>query len=136
MIEYIADMSKIRPEQLSGFFVGWLKKPDQESHLKILQKSYRAVAAIDREKDKVIGFITAISDGMLSVYLPLLEVLPDYRRQGIGTELVKKLLAKTEDFYMIDLCCDEGTKPFYEKLGFFPLAAMVRRNYNFSISKE
>ncbi|KQC09196.1 MAG: acetyltransferase [Candidatus Cloacimonas sp. SDB] len=132
MIEYTTDMSRIRSQQLTGFFEGWLKRPDTETHLKILQNSFRVVAAIDREKDRVIGFITAISDGMLSVYLPLLEVLPDYRRQGVGTELVNRILAETDNFYMIDLCCNEATKPFYAKLGFLSLPAMVKRNYNFS----
>ena len=32
---------------------------------------------------RVVGFVTAISDGVLSAYIPLLEVLPEY--QGAGS---------------------------------------------------
>ena len=44
---------------------------------------------VDGERSgQVVGFITAISDGVLSAYIPLLEVLPGWRSQGIGGELV------------------------------------------------
>jgi hypothetical protein len=32
----------------------------------------------------VVGFITAISDGVLTAYVPFLEVLPAHRRQGVA----------------------------------------------------
>jgi ribosomal protein S18 acetylase RimI-like enzyme len=38
--------------------------------------------------------------------LPLLEVLPEYQGQGVGTELVRRLLARLDSLYMVDLCCD------------------------------
>ena len=54
---------------------------------------------------------------MLSAYVPLLEVLPEYRGQGIGTELMRRLLARLEHLYMVDLSCDAELEPFYEPLG-------------------
>lgn len=71
--------------------------------------------------DTVVGFVTAISDGVLSAFIPLLEVLPEYRSKGIGKELVRRLLAQLERFYMVDLCCDAGLEPFYDALGFHVL---------------
>jgi precorrin-8X/cobalt-precorrin-8 methylmutase len=65
----------------------------------------------------VIGFVTAVSDGVVSAYVPLLEVLPSYRRRGIGTELIRRLLARLDGLYMVDLACDEELVPFYERLG-------------------
>jgi ribosomal protein S18 acetylase RimI-like enzyme len=70
-----------------------------------------------REPERVVGFVTAISDGVLSAYVPLLEVLPEYQGRGIGTELMRRLLARLEDLYMVDLCCDTDLEPFYRRLG-------------------
>ncbi|MEM9907537.1 MAG: hypothetical protein AAF921_21205 [Cyanobacteria bacterium P01_D01_bin.44] len=35
----------------------------------------------------MVGFITAITDHVLSVYIPLLEVLPPYQGQGVCTQI-------------------------------------------------
>ena len=83
----------------------------------------------DKRSNKIIGFINAISDGILSAYIPLLEVLPKYQKQGIGSELVKKMLEELNDFYMVDLCCDESLQPFYEKFDMLKSQAMICRNY-------
>jgi ribosomal protein S18 acetylase RimI-like enzyme len=41
-----------------------------------------------------IGFETAISDGRLTAYIPLLEVLPTYRNRGVGSQLIKMMPAQ------------------------------------------
>lgn len=85
MIRYTDSLEGIAPAQLSGgFFEGWPNPPSPETHLKILKNSDYTMLAIDEETGQVVGFITAISDGTLSAYIPLLEVLPAYRRRGIG----------------------------------------------------
>lgn len=94
MIVYRDSVERITPDQLRGFFVGWPKPPSPETHLKILKNSDHIVLAIDDEGGNVVGFITAISDGVLSAYIPLLEVLKSYQRQGIGTELVRRMMEK------------------------------------------
>ena len=131
MIIYKSSTKGIKAEQLEGFFVGWLKQPSQETHLKILQKSAFVILAIDDQTNEVIGFVNAISDKILSAYIPLLEVLPEHQKQGIGKELMTRILDKLNKLYMIDLCCDEQLKPFYQKLGLFPMTAMGKRNFEF-----
>ena len=69
-------------EMLEGFFVDWPNPPSTETHLKLLSNSYKVVIAIDPTINKVVGFITAISDGVLSAYIPLLEVLPAHLQQS------------------------------------------------------
>ena len=115
MIEYVTDLSGVEPQQLAGFFVGWAKPPSTERHLDILRGSSHVVLAQDG--DRVVGFVTAISDGVISAYVPLLEVLPEYQGRGIGAELMRRLLALVGDLYMVDLCCDEDVVRFYERLG-------------------
>ena len=87
-----------------GFFVGWQKKPSDQQFFRLLKSSYRIWLAIDIPKNKLVGFITAISDGVLAAYIPLLEVLPAYQGQGIGSELTSRMFNSLKDFYMGDIC--------------------------------
>lgn len=84
---------------------------------------------MDPSTNQVVGFITAISDGILSAYIPLLEVLPAYKNKGIGKELVQRMFDELREVYMIDLCCDEDLIPYYEKFGMMPATGMIKRNY-------
>jgi predicted N-acetyltransferase YhbS len=59
-----------------------------------------------------------------------LEVLPDYQHRGIGSELVRRMLAKFSDLYMIDLTCDVERQPFYEQFGMRPATGMMIRDFN------
>ena len=81
-----------------------------------------------RDADQIVGFVTAISDGALAAYIPLLEVRGEWRGHGVGTELVRRLLAQLERFYMVDLVCDPDLIPFYERFGMTALAGLARRN--------
>ncbi len=127
MIEYMQAAETINVSQLKGFFVGWPNPPKNETFLKLLKESYKTVLAMDG--NKVVGFITAISDGVLSAYIPFLEVLPEYQSKGIGGELVSKMKDELSHLYMIDLLCDEGLVPYYEKQGMKKTTGMLIRNY-------
>lgn len=83
---------------------------------------------IARDKsDRVVGFVNAISDGVLAAYIPLLEVRPECQRQGIGSELMRTLFRELEGLMMIDLCCDPEMQGYYKRLDMFPLPAMRKR---------
>ncbi|RXJ04363.1 GNAT family N-acetyltransferase [Anaerobacillus alkaliphilus] len=127
---YKHSIEGISLEMLKGFFVGWPNPPQPDTHLRLLENSSHVVLAVDEESNSVVGFITAISDGVLSAYIPFLEVLPDYQNRGIGKELVKRMMEQLEDIYMIDLMCDQELQPYYEKLGMIKSTGMVFRNYS------
>lgn len=128
-IRYEEDPQRIDVDQLGGgFFDGWPAAPTPEQHLAHLRASEVAVCAIDAETNTVVGFVSALGDGVLTAFIPLLEVLPPYRRQGIGSELVRRVLARLGDRYSIDLVCDPDLVPFYERFGGRPLTAMAWRN--------
>ena len=129
MISYQTHLEGITIDRLRGFFVGWPSPPLPETHLRLLQQSYRVVVAVDSETEYVVGFINAVSDGVLSAYVPLLEVLPEYQMQGIGGELVRCLLKLLDNLYMIDLTCDRRLQKFYERFGMKPSTGMTARNY-------
>ncbi len=127
-INYAASLEGVDAGMLSGFFEGWAKKPSAPEHLRILQGSAHVVLAVDADKHKVVGFITAVSDGVHSAFIPLLEVLPEYRGRGIGTELVKRMLHILRHYPCIDLCCDLELQPFYARLGMSPSVGMLIRD--------
>ena len=129
MIAYQSNLNRISASQLEGFFVGWPDPPSSAKHLRILEGSAHIVLAL--EGDRVIGFVTAISDGVLSAYISLLEVLPDHQRRGVGRELILRMKSLLEGLYMIDVLCDDDVLGFYEKLGFKAASgAMIRRYEN------
>lgn len=131
MITYTSDIKDISIEMLDGgFFVDWPNPPAPTTHYRILKQSYSFIAAVDQDRHKVIGFINVVSDGVLSAYIPLLEVLPEYQSQGIGAQLVKQMLEQLKELYMIDLICDTELQPYYERLGLMKAHGMLYRNYH------
>jgi ribosomal protein S18 acetylase RimI-like enzyme len=127
---YTSSLKDVSPEMLEGgFFVGWPNPPSSEMHYKLLKNSYKAVIVIEKDTKQVVGFINAVSDGVLSAYIPLLEVLPEYQNQGIGKKLIQLLLEELKDIYMIDLMCDKELQPYYEKVGMVKAKGMISRNY-------
>ncbi|WP_037932815.1 GNAT family N-acetyltransferase [Streptosporangium roseum] len=125
MIRYTDTVDTIEADRLTGFFVGWPTPASPEQHLAVLRGSYRAVVAIDEETDRVVGFINMISDGVLTAFVPWLEVLPEYQGQGIGSELVRRILADTEHLYSVDLLCEAPLQPYYERFGMLRVPGMT-----------
>ncbi|MBI6546077.1 MAG: GNAT family N-acetyltransferase [Cyanobacteria bacterium NC_groundwater_1444_Ag_S-0.65um_54_12] len=135
MILYVDSTSGVLPEDLDGFFVGWPNPPSKETHLRLLENSDEVVLAMDDDSGAVVGFITAITDRVLSAYIPFLEVLPAYQGRGIGRELVRIILERLTGFYMIDVLCDAELQPFYQSLGMRLGTAMMIRNYEYQSGK-
>lgn len=129
MIEYRNSIDALTPEQLQGFFVGWPNPPAPGMLLAVLRNALYRIIAVDTETGCAVGFIYAVGDGILSAYIPLLEVLPEYQHNGIGGELVKCLLEALSEYYMVDLCCDASLAPFYARHGMKAVTGMVQRNY-------
>lgn len=130
MITYIDSTERITASQLQGFFAEWPDPPSPQSLLRIFKGSDEIVLAVDSEAQRVVGYITAISDGVSCAYIPHLEVLEGRRGEGIGSELVRRMLAKLRHLYMIDLMCDPDVQPFYERLGLRTSTGIIIRNYD------
>lgn len=112
---------------VKDFFVGWTKQPTQEIFEKILKNSSVVVTAV--ESGQVIGFATALTDNAIAAYISLIEVLPEYQGKGVGSALIKRILERLGDLYMIDTVCDENLVGFYDKFGMKRGIAMSKRNY-------
>lgn len=128
-IAYSTSTDGIAADDLDGgFFKEWANPPSPSTHLEILKGSDHVVLALDG--DRVVGFITAISDGVLSAFITLLEVLPEYQHRGIGHSLMNQIMSEIGDIYMVDLVCDANLSRFYAELGFATTTGMSRRDYD------
>jgi ribosomal protein S18 acetylase RimI-like enzyme len=112
VIYYTDDLAAVREDMLAGFFADWPRRPSAAQHLAVLRASYRSVVAIDDMEDRVAGFVNMTSDGVLTAFIPWLEVLPASQGQGIGSELMRRVLDGAERFYSVDLVCDAELIPY------------------------
>lgn len=119
----------LAPSQLTGFFAGWRRPVSPQEHLSILEGSQAVVVALDPTSNRVVGFVTALTDGVLCAHITLLEVLPQYRGRRIGQRLVRRVIERLHSLYAIDVVCDQEVLPFYEKCGMTPAVAALRRSY-------
>ena len=124
-ITYTSDINDICVEMLDGFFVGWAKPLTPEQHFNHLTGCANFITAIDN--CKVVGFVSALTDGTGCAFIPLLEVLPGYQKRGIGSKLMQLMLEKLSDINAIDLMCDDNMQEFYERFGMKKLNGMALR---------
>jgi GNAT superfamily N-acetyltransferase len=136
-IKIVRDLGPFNPEKWVGFFEGWPNPPNSATLYELLLNSPERSLAVDTRFNKVVGFTYAISDKLLSAYIPLLEVLPEWRVKDLGRLLIEDLLIQLRDYYMVDVCCDESLSEFYEKVGFQKAGAgMIRRNYRMQAGRS
>ena len=104
--------------------VGWTNYTTNPTMLKnALEHSLFLISARD-EEGKLIGFLRAVGDGYSIVYIQDIIVLPEYQRQGIGTQLLRQTLEYFNEVYQIILTTDSELKTiaFYETNGFTALS--------------
>ena len=79
---------------------------------------------VGRQKGVVIAMGRAISDRVSDAYIQDITVDPYFRGQGIGSRIVQELIEKLEEdgIGWIGLIAERKTHPFYQALGFTPMA--------------
>lgn len=68
--------------------------------------------------DNLVGVGRALADGVDCSYICDVAIHPDFQGQGIGKEIVLKLVALSKEHNKIILYANPGKEPFYSKLGF------------------
>ena len=104
--------------------VGWTNYTSNPTMLKnALENSLFLISARD-EEGNLIGFLRAVGDGYSIVYIQDIIVLPEYQRQGIGTQLLRQTLERFKEVYQMILTTDSELKTlaFYESNGFTALS--------------
>ena len=99
--------------------VGWCSYTSRPKMLEhAFEHSLKILGAHD--DDKLVGIIRAVGDGFSVLFIQDILVLPEYQRKGIGTKLLKTMLAYYPDVYQTELATDntEKTCSFYKSCGF------------------
>jgi GNAT superfamily N-acetyltransferase len=127
MVEYFTNRA-IKNEQLNELFASsWDGWEDRDFH-PLLSRSLGHVFAADG--DRLIGFVNVAWDGGWHAFLLDTTVHPDYRRQRIGTALVKRAIqiARDAGTSWIHVDFEDRLSTFYlERCGFVPTSAGLVR---------
>jgi GNAT superfamily N-acetyltransferase len=126
MIAYKDALEPLDLNQLASLFdrVGWQRRTRDRARLaQMVDGSTYRVAAF--EGGVLVGFARAISDGAFNAYVGTVAVLPEYQRQGIGRELLRRLL-EGRDHIQFVLHADPRVHPFYLRCGFRLAPDMLR----------
>ena len=108
----------ISPEAMADLreSVGWNRM--EKEYGNPLMTSFFHIAVYD--EDQLVGYVDSVSNGVTDAYIQDLIVRPDYQGKGIGTDLMKKMIAslKEKHIYIISVVFEENLKPFYARFGF------------------
>ncbi|MDQ7094274.1 GNAT family N-acetyltransferase [Desulfosporosinus sp. PR] len=86
-----------------------------EIHKKAFENSWTVVFVFER--DKLVGFGRALSDGAYQAAIYDLAILPEYQSRGIGRLIVDSIKTSLPQCNFI-LYAAPGKEKFYEKLNF------------------
>ncbi len=99
---------------------GWWSKEsdDPEMVAQIISGSHCFM--IVTKDDVTIGMGRALSDGVSDAYIQDVTVKKSYRGQGIGTQIIQKLVERlnTDGLEWIGLIAEKNSHKFYKRLGF------------------
>jgi predicted N-acetyltransferase YhbS len=99
---------------LSG--VGWEHRvADPEKFKTMMVNTDRSIVAVDGSR--VVGFARALCDEVANGYISMVAVAADRRGQGIGRELVRRLIKEDEGITWV-LRAGRGSDGFWERMGF------------------
>jgi GNAT superfamily N-acetyltransferase len=124
-VAYLSGYQEGLDLRVTDFFESWPQPPTEAVFHDAMRGSYAVEFAII--DGRVIGFINAISDGVATAFIPWLEVVPEYRGQGIGAALVRRMLERLGHLYSVDLVCDPPLVPYYQRFGLVPIQGMGLR---------
>jgi ribosomal protein S18 acetylase RimI-like enzyme len=95
---------------------GWSSAEKGDALQAAMRGSHSVVTAWAEEL--LVGLGNTLSDGHLVVYYPHLLVHPDFRRRGIGAEILRRLRNHYETLHMHILVSDGRAVKFFEECGF------------------
>ena len=107
---------------------GWWKEEYKTEELRyLIQGSFAFAVATNTKTGKAVGMGRVIADGVSDGYIQDLVVLPQYRKSGIGRQIVAALVNRClqSGITWIALIAEPDTETFYRPLGFHPMERNV-----------
>jgi aralkylamine N-acetyltransferase len=102
----------------------WQESPEARAIIPSMIRGSLCFMVARSIEGRIIGMARVISDGYSDAYIQDVVVLNDYRKQGIGPELIRRLtqFCVSRKIAWIGLVAEPGTQKIYEELGYGPLA--------------
>ena len=130
-IRYIYSFTEpINPEDLHALFqqTDWADTRDPLDIQQMLDGSHLTLGVWD--EDRLIAFARVITDDLYRAIIDDVVVDNAYRRHGIASQILERILARTQHIEVIMLDCGPELAGFYGKFGFNvkEMSAMVRYN--------
>jgi ribosomal protein S18 acetylase RimI-like enzyme len=94
----------------------WAIGRPRETVERLIREASRVVGVYDGGRQ--IGFCRAFTDGLALAYLADVYVLPEYRRRGLGEELVREMVENGPFAHVKWILHTEDMHPLYRKFGF------------------
>ena len=106
---------------------GWTGRVrDVDRFRTMLERSHLTVLALDG--DEIVGFARALCDDACNAYISMVAVARARRRQGIGRELVTRLMSVDTDGRITwVLRARPDSTGFWTRLGFSPSSIAMER---------
>ena len=123
----IKEYQTYNEQEIIGLYqsVGWT---NYTSCPEMLEKAYKNSLCIlgAFEKEKLVGVVRVVGDGISIVFVQDILVLPEYQRQGVGSALMRAILKKYASVYQVELLTDstEKSKAFYLSVGLVPVGEL------------
>ena len=119
-IDYRAELPT--PEELERLFrsSGWTEALEVTADRLAATLPHAWYAVRARRGGQVVGTGLVLSDGVLHALIVDVIVMPEMRGHGIGTEIMKRLVARCQaaGVLQVQLFSARGKRGFYERLGF------------------
>jgi len=107
---------------------GWAHRvTDQERFAKMMHETSRSVAVWN--DGVVVGFGRALCDGISNGYLSVVVVAKAAQGQGIGREIVRRLMGGNPDITWV-VRAGHGSERFWSKVGFTVSEVAMERTRN------
>jgi predicted N-acetyltransferase YhbS len=105
--------------------LGWqLRVADSEKFKAMMEGTSRTVVAVDGSR--IVGFARAVCDEVSNGYISMVGVAADKRGQGVGSELVRRLMREDTGITWV-LRAGRGSSGFWKRMGFKPSEVAMER---------
>ncbi len=137
---FIKGVSGGQIEEIRELYISagwWSDGDDRNPHLiaEIISGSYCFCVAMDQ--GSIIGMARAISDGVSDAYIQDVTVRVDYRKKGIGSDLVRGIVEvlRRKGLTWIGLIATPMSCKIYWKIGFEEMPSRTPMLLNFKLYK-